>query len=152
MGHPAFRQQPAAGTIAHSASSLRPTHTHGHAHRKAHKRGAYTKRFRLRVGTRRSSLSWEGSSSGGREGGRELVRLSSLLLSLTSPAGNRPCTGLWSTDAFTGPCVRIFTPRPFLPHSFSQPGCIRSHHRRRYFLLLPPSKRPSPRWLDAVVS
>lgn len=145
MGHPAFRQQPAAGMIARSASSQ--PHTNARA------------RIRKRTQTWRvykmlSPACWDSPQllflrgKQQRERRRDL-KLSSLLLSLASPAGNRPCTGLRSTNAFSGPCVRIFTPPhpPFLPHSFSQPGCIRFRRHRRHFLLLPPSDQPSRYWL-----
>lgn len=151
MGHPAFRQKPAAGIIAHFASWLPHTHTHTHARacRNAHKRGAYTKRFCLRVGTRRSSSPWEGSG-GERERTGEALQ-SPFVSRLTSK--KQTVHGLaehWCI--FRAPCENFHPRFPlFLPHSFSQPGCIRSR-RRRHFRLLPPSDQPSPRWLGVLVS
>lgn len=77
---------------------------------------------------------------------RDETRLSSLLPPFVSrcTSGKQTVHGLVERPCIFRALCENSHP-PFLPHSFSPPGCIRSRHRR--FLLLPPSDQPSPRCL-----
>lgn len=95
MGHPAFRRQPALLAGCH-------THTLAETWRvyKTLCRACWDSSQLLVLGGKRQRETRRGSPA------------SCLLLSPAAPVGNRPCTGLWSAHAFSGPCVRILIP-PF---------------------------------------